>query len=282
MAVEISPRYDRAPVLRFEGPPTGVLEPLVRQRARLAEVAAGFDDAQWATPSRCDGWTVRDVLAHLVGTDQFWALSVTQALAGAPTRYLVGFDPVATPAAMVEASRHQSPSDVLASYRAGSEALADVLAGLDAEQWEVLGEAPPGHIAIHALARHALWDAWIHERDMLLPLGIQPAEEPDEVIACLEYAAALGPAFIAVTAPEGSVSATIAVDGHDPDVELVVELRDSVTARRGQTLEPAVRLTGPSVALVEALSSRGPLPCEVAPEDRWLLEGLATIFDQVG
>lgn len=245
-------------------------------------MAATFDDDQWAAPSRCEGWTVRDVLAHLVGTDQFWTLSVTQGLAGTPTRYLVGFDPVATPKSMVDGTRAQSPADVLADFRAGSDALAGLLADLDDEQWELPAEAPPGHIALQGLARHALWDAWIHERDILLPLGIAPAEEPDEVAACLEYAAALGPAFIATTAPAGSVSATLAVAAQEPEVQVVVDLGDTVTVRHGAPPDGAVTLSGPAVALVEALSSRGPLPCEVAPEDRWLLEGLATVFDQTG
>ena len=45
------------------------------------------------------------------------------------------------------------------------------------------------------VAHHALWDCWVHERDIVLPLGLPTAIEPDEVRACLRYAAALSPAF---------------------------------------------------------------------------------------
>jgi uncharacterized protein (TIGR03083 family) len=38
------------------------------ERAALASDLAGITDAQWATPSLCEGWTVRDVLAHMTGT----------------------------------------------------------------------------------------------------------------------------------------------------------------------------------------------------------------------
>ena len=41
----------------------------------------------------------------------------------------------------------------------------------------------------------------------------------------------------------------------------------------------AVVLDGPAVDLVEALSLRAPLPCAVADDDRWVLAGLATVFD---
>jgi uncharacterized protein (TIGR03083 family) len=191
--MKLAPRYDGPAVLRFEHHVADPAVPLLRQRRRLGGLLVGLDDGQWATPSRCDGWTVRDVVAHLVGTDGFWTLATTAALSGGPTRYLTGFDPVATPASMVEATKAQPPAEVLASYLAGVDGLAAVISGLDPAHWELPAEAPPGHVALHAMARHALWDGWIHERDILLPLGLPPVDEPDEVRACLEYAAALGP-----------------------------------------------------------------------------------------
>lgn len=36
------------------------------ERAALIEDLEDLDDAQWETPSWCDGWTVHDVVAHLV------------------------------------------------------------------------------------------------------------------------------------------------------------------------------------------------------------------------
>ncbi|KAB1657293.1 maleylpyruvate isomerase family mycothiol-dependent enzyme [Pseudoclavibacter chungangensis] len=33
---------------------------------RTADVLVGFDEAQWSAPSLCEGWTVRDVVGHLV------------------------------------------------------------------------------------------------------------------------------------------------------------------------------------------------------------------------
>jgi uncharacterized protein (TIGR03083 family) len=35
------------------------------QRGILADLVDGIDTARWSTPSLCDGWTVRDVAAHL-------------------------------------------------------------------------------------------------------------------------------------------------------------------------------------------------------------------------
>src|SRR4051794_31151292 len=114
--MQLTPRYDGPNVLRIDLPLGDVSVPLIRQRRRLAETLAGLSDEQWATGSRCEGWSVQDVVAHLLGTNQFWAASMASALGGRPTRFLATFDPVKTPAAMVEPMRKMSPADVLAGF----------------------------------------------------------------------------------------------------------------------------------------------------------------------
>ncbi|GAA2589141.1 maleylpyruvate isomerase family mycothiol-dependent enzyme [Actinomadura fulvescens] len=39
--------------------------------ARLDAYFTGLDESGWARPSRCEGWTVRDVLAHLAGEELY-------------------------------------------------------------------------------------------------------------------------------------------------------------------------------------------------------------------
>ena len=69
--------------------------------------------------------------------------------------------------------------------------------------------------------------------------------------------------------------------GADPDVEVVLEIDDSVTVRGGPVPADAVVLEGPSVALLEALSLRAPFPRPLAETDQWMLTGLAVAFDQL-
>ena len=38
---------------------------------RLDQFFAGLDAAGWAQPSRCAGWSVQDVLAHLAGAELY-------------------------------------------------------------------------------------------------------------------------------------------------------------------------------------------------------------------
>jgi len=278
--MQLTPRYDGPPLLRLDGPFTDPSVPLMQQRRRLAATLTTFDAEQWAAPTRCDGWSVQDVVTHLVSTNQFFAISISAGLAGEPTRFLATFDPVASPAEMVAKVRSQPFGAVLDRFVETNEALADAATGLDEAGWATIGEAPPGHVALRAVALHALWDAWIHERDVLLPLGLPTVEEADEISGTLHYAAALGPAF---SASLGSTrEGVLAVAASDPDDRFVVEVGSTVVVRDGEAPEGAPRLVGSAVELLEALSFRAPLPHPMAPEDQWLLGDLGQIFDRTG
>lgn len=43
-----------------------VLDMAVTERRDLLELLGGLSDAQWNAPTLCDGWAVRDVVAHII------------------------------------------------------------------------------------------------------------------------------------------------------------------------------------------------------------------------
>ena len=94
----ISPRYDGPPIMTMSGAPSDQLLPATRQRNRLNDLLGSLDNDAWSRQSRCDGWSVGDVVAHLVGATGFFEFSIKQGLANQPTRLLGGFDPATTPA----------------------------------------------------------------------------------------------------------------------------------------------------------------------------------------
>jgi uncharacterized protein (TIGR03083 family) len=279
--MQLTPHYGPDPLIVLTGDPASILEPLVRQRRRLAAVLAGFDEERWAAPSRCEGWSNRDVVVHLDSTNAFWSFSISQGLAGEPTRFLATFDPVASPAQLVAGS-DLSGAEAGERFAASADALCDLLAGLDEDGWRTLAEAPPGHLSVAAVAHHALWDSWVHERDVLLPLGEDPAEEADEIAATLRYAAALSPAF-ALSHGSGEVG-TLGVAVTGPEVAFVVEVGDRVTvtdvADAGAATDAAdLVLEGAAIDLAEALSIRRPLDQPIPAASAWLVSGLAEVFD---
>jgi uncharacterized protein (TIGR03083 family) len=274
--VILTPRYDGPPALRVESAVGDLSVPLLRQRRRLGSVLAELDAGQWERQSRCHLWSVREVVAHLVRTNQMWRFSITAGLAGTPTVLMRSFDPAAGPPRQVEAMRDWSPARVLDAFVTTTEELAEAAAGLTGDAWSAVGESPLGHVGLDVVVLHALWDSWTHERDALLPLGITPPDEPDEVLACLCYTAGLGPALLACS---GSTRrGAVAVTATDPAARLVVEAGPTVVVRDGPAPDGALHLTGPATQLVEGLSLRAPLTVDVPPADRWLLTGVTAAF----
>ncbi|MGZ4675887.1 MAG: TIGR03086 family metal-binding protein [Acidimicrobiia bacterium] len=61
------------------------LELLQRVVDETTRVVANVDDSQLANPSPCEGWTVRDVVNHIVGGSTIFAMSVEETTADAAT-----------------------------------------------------------------------------------------------------------------------------------------------------------------------------------------------------
>lgn len=286
--MQLAPRYDAPPVLRLEGfdraGPCSPAVTMTAQRRRLGAVLDGLTDEQWAAPSRCSGWTVKDVVAHLNGTNPFWTISIKAGLNGQPTRFLEAFDPVATPAGMVEAVREQPPADVLAAFHETVEALAAVAGAIDGDAWDLPAEAPPGHLPLDAVVLHAHWDAFVHERDILLPLGLEPAADADGSFDALRYAAVIGPALLATTGSTRTGRFVVVATDLRRAVEIEVGSEVVVrpcepTATLSEREADAV-LTGDVTELVDALSERAPLPTDGIPlGSKWMFTGLGLAFD---
>jgi uncharacterized protein (TIGR03083 family) len=277
--MQLTPRYGAQPVITLDGSPAAIAGPLIRQRRRLATALASFTDEQWSHPSRCAGWSNRDVIVHLDSTNTFWSMSIAAGVHGEPTRFLATFDPVASPAQLVAGSGDVSTGEVLARFVASTDALVGLCSSLDHAGWSAAAEAPPGHVSVSAVAHHALWDSWVHERDVLVPLGLAPEPEADEVAACLRYVAALGPALALNRGAAGS--GVLAIDATGPDVVVVVDIGDQVVVRAGAAGAPTaeLRLAGDAVELLEALSVRRPLSQLIPAESAWMLRGLSDTFD---
>jgi uncharacterized protein (TIGR03083 family) len=273
--VKLTPHYDDPSVLTFDGPVDDQAVPVTRQRRRMEAILGEFGDDEWAAPSRCEGWSNQDVIAHLVTVNQFWETSVRAGLAGEPTRILATFDPAAHPPLLIAPLAELSGKEVLEQFSSSNDGFLDAIAGLDAAQWSTAAEAPPGHISIRLLCAHALWDAWIHERDIVLPLGRAQALEDDELASCVRYAAAIGPVL---TLGTNAFRGNLAVDARNPDATFTITVGSTVELRSGVADGPCLR--GDTAELVDALSVRTPLPTDAPAEWRTLFDsGLATVFD---
>lgn len=121
------------------------------ERLALADLLDGLTDEQWATPSLCAGWSVKDVAAHVAPT-----------VGGGIGAFLVallrsGFDPDRASRRVVRAVASVPATEVVADLRghAGQRS------------------SPPGLAPASQLA-----DVLVHTLDIAVPLGI-PVQRPD-------------------------------------------------------------------------------------------------------
>lgn len=144
-------------------PRAAVDDAVAAERRHLADHVADLTDDQWATPSLCAAWTVRDVIAHLTVTTRITVPTVIRA------------------AVRARGSFDRMEID-LTARRAAAYTTAELVAQLResaASTRRFPGSGP----------MDPLMDLVIHAQDVARPLGRHYASPPEVVAACLAYVA---------------------------------------------------------------------------------------------
>jgi uncharacterized protein (TIGR03084 family) len=153
------------------------LDALIDQDRELDGLVADLDDDGLRTPSRCDGWSVSDVLLHLAQSNEMAVASVTgrwehAVLArGARLEGREARDVEDLAAVMVEAERG-TPEGDRARWQASAAGVAAALAEVDPAArvpWVA------GELAARTLATTRLAESWIHTTDVAAGLGVEVA-----------------------------------------------------------------------------------------------------------
>jgi uncharacterized protein (TIGR03083 family) len=145
-------------------------------------VARSLSESEWALPSDCAGWSVRDVYAHMAAS-----------LHGIvdPAFMRTGDDPDDMEAGMEVgvAERRDAPiADVVAEYEQYSAQAIDALATMQ-EGEMANAQIPMGNLGthpLHILANAFVFDAYCHLRnDLITPYGPLLREPPEASAAVL-------------------------------------------------------------------------------------------------
>lgn len=209
-----------------------LLEAIVAERAALAVQLADLDDAAWATPSLCEGWSVEHVVAHLTAAASLGPLAWIRSMAGAR------FDDAVHNRRRLEERMGPTPAATLARFRAAVDSRT-------AASWH--------------------WPAWlgevvVHGQDIRIPLGLPSSTPPEAAAQVAAFYAARDFAVASGTAARGlrveATDADLAVgEGpvvRGPALALVVTL-----AGRAAMLD---RLTGDGVRALGERIGAHPLP----------------------
>ena len=191
------------------------------QRRRLAELARSLSEDDWAVPSLCHGWTVRDVVAHVMRSATVTPVEVAVALVRSCGRYNV---------VVAEDARR-------AARRPVGELLAEF------ERHEGSRRHPLGTSVVDPLL-----DVLVHSQDIAVPLGRDHPMPIEPAVVAARRARRLGLLFPGLRVRRGvRVRATDADFGvgQGPLVEGPMQAVLLLLTGRTQAALPALR--GPGV-----------------------------------
>jgi hypothetical protein len=150
---------------------------LATQQARLTRGWREFTVDQWDCATRNERWSVHETVRHVADGMEFGAAAAD---GDNDLEALDGFDPRSTPDTWLAGSSGESPAATMERFDVAACRFRDALrtrlaSDDDARATTVYGEA---HWTMNVA--HLLWDFWVHERDVLLPLGIEQHCPVDE------------------------------------------------------------------------------------------------------
>ncbi len=272
---EDAPQADH---IRFLFDPSTTLAVLAGHRRRFGSAVETFSAEELAAPSRCEGWTVADVLRHGV-----WADATMRRVWSGDRAPVSGFDPRTTPHEAVLADRGVPDEEVKRRYLSSTETMVAELEAADAERFGHATLSPAGRVPWWLSAVHLGWDTAIHERDVMTPLD-RPVEAKDgEAMVGLAYSLVLASFFDGSDLLDLQVeSVRVRNDGGPVTVWAMAPGADD--ANDHPAVDTALALTGQPAAIVDALSGRasltGALRGDTAVIER--LGGLARYFASGG
>src|SRR6201995_170833 len=130
-----------------------------RERAALADELAGLSPEQWDAPSQCDGWSVRDLVAHMTASAMMTPPAFFAKIIGS------GFSLSRMQRKDIARERGASNADALARFRAQITST----------------KPPPGPTDTW------LGEALIHGEDIRRPLGIDHDYDTDASVRVADF-----------------------------------------------------------------------------------------------
>ena len=176
----------------------------------IAELGDTLSEADWALPTRLDGWSVKDLVSHVIGTEAMLAGRPQPTVEVGDLPHLrndIGrFNEV-----WIAERRDRPGAVVLAEFREITGERLATLARMDAAQFAEEAWTPAGKATYGRFMQIRVFDSWMHEQDLRAALG-RPGhlDGPAVDVSLAEVAEALG--YVVgkrVGAPTGSSVALV-------------------------------------------------------------------------
>ncbi len=166
-----------------------ILSLLGGEFAAVSELVSGLSDAEWHTESCLPGWTVHDVLGHMIGTELM--------LTGdpAPKADVSHLDHMKNPVATaneiwVESMRPLSAAEMVSRWNGVTAERLATLEAMTQSEFDAPSWTPVGNDETYGrFMRIRHYDCYMHEQDIRLALGRPGRGDPEDVSSCLEEVA---------------------------------------------------------------------------------------------
>jgi uncharacterized protein (TIGR03083 family) len=162
--------------------------------ASLGALLGELSDNEWLLPSPLPGWSVQDNVSHIVGTEAMLAgepgpsIEIDRAVSEHVRNDIGAFNEQ-----WVQALRAESPSEVLARFRALSSSRLASLEVMSEDEWNAESFTPAGKDTYGRFMQIRVFDCWLHEQDIRDAVGRRGHETGLAVEVVLdEMATALG------------------------------------------------------------------------------------------
>jgi uncharacterized protein (TIGR03083 family) len=250
--------------LRTQGDPMldvfDVVDAFEAHRRRFIGQLEQLPPEAWVAPTRCSEWSVHEVVRHLCDVN-----ALVRDDQASVTSSSTGFDPRTTPREWLRPSDGESVESTLQRLRSTSTGAFEKTRLQAGRGKERVIQGPYGSIPWRVMMLHAFWDSWLHERDVLIPLGLPHLT--DEQGARLATAYSVFIAGVVASLFGTPVTATFSLSGLAQGTYELLHDGDDTVLR----VVPS-EVGGPDgMELADTLTGRGG-----AVED-WLLGELATV-----
>jgi uncharacterized protein (TIGR03083 family) len=171
-----------------------VVKNLAEEWSTLGDLLGGLSEQDWRVPSVLPGWSVQDVVAHMIGTESWLdGQAVPEPERDPMDLPHVRNEIAARNECWVLAIRPQAPGQVLERFLSITERRLGVLRAMTDEEFYRQAWTPAGEDTYARFMRIRLFDCWLHEQDIRATLG-RPGHDagPCAEMALDEVASAVG------------------------------------------------------------------------------------------
>lgn len=138
---------------------------LRREWQALAELCAPLTEDQWHAMTQCTGWTVKDNISHIIGTERMLAGDPPPDVDIGKPDYVKN-EIGATNEKWVAQRRGREPEEVLAEFGEVCDRRLAMLEAKTQEEFEAPSWTPAGEDTYARFMQIRLFDCWTHEQDI--------------------------------------------------------------------------------------------------------------------